>query len=169
MQNSPLDKKDRTLLSFIYHDGRAMISKIARKTGLRRDSIKYRLKKLKDQKIIRSTSTQINYHKIGYHTLYKVQINIKRFDAKKEKQFVSYLAKYPSIVYLESTTGRFDFTIVMATKHAQDFYVMLREIRMKFPNILKDHEISTINQIIKFWDYSDFLEHEIKCDHKDEV
>lgn len=162
MKIIPLDKKDHKLLNYLYKDGRAMISKIAKKTGLRRDSIKYRLKKLKETKVIREFVPQLSYHKIGYPTLYKVQINIKNFDSKEEKQFISYLKKYPKVLYIESTTGRFDFTIVMATKHAADFYEMLREIRAKFPNIMKDHEISTINKIIKFWDYTDLLNEESK-------
>ena len=42
-----LDKKDKAIIKALEEDGRALIRDIAKKTGIPRDSVNYRIKKLR--------------------------------------------------------------------------------------------------------------------------
>ena len=151
-----LDKKDKKILTELYHNGRALISKISSKTQIQRDSVKYRLNKLQKD-VIKSINANLDYETIGYPILYKLEINIQNYNLKIEEEFIKFLSEYPNVVHIENITGKFDLSVTIAAKNSTNFYDILKDIRSKYPEIMRDYEISTINKIIKFWDYRGLL------------
>lgn len=157
---SNIDSKDKQILEVLYKNGRALISKITTQTRIQRDSIKYRLENLKKKGVIKSISANLNYEKIGYPILYKLDVNIQNYNLEVEESFINYLCEYPNVLYIDNITGKFDLTVIIAAKNSSNFYDVLREIRSQYPEVMRDHEISTINKIIKFWDYTQLLKQE---------
>ena len=152
-----IDSKDKKILTELWEDGRALISKISKKTKIQRDSIKYRLNKLKKTGIISAIQPQLDFEKLGYSTLYRIDINIQNYDLKIEEKFIDFLKEYPNVLYIENITGKFDLSIIVVAKNSSHFHELLRDIRSKYPDVIRDHEISTLNKIIKFWDYKALL------------
>jgi len=153
-----IDSKDKKILNELYEDGRAQISKISKRTKIQRDSIKYRFNKLKKLGIISSIQAHLNFEGIGFSTLYKLDINLQNYNLKTEEEFVNYLKAYPNVLYIESVTGKFDLSIIIVAKTSSHFHKILREIRSKYPDVIRDHEISTLNKILKFWDFRALLQ-----------
>ena len=74
-----LDAKDKKILSALYQDGRMPVSKIAKKTGLKRDSIVYRIKRMIKNDIISFIRPTLNPAKIGFPLIIAVTIESQNY------------------------------------------------------------------------------------------
>jgi DNA-binding Lrp family transcriptional regulator len=145
-----LDRKDRKILEILNTNARSSVAEISRKTGIQRDSVLYRIKKMEKQKVIRYYHTLLNPSVIGYPIYSFVNIILSNITSEKEKSFVAYLKTHPNIVYAAKTTGKWDFTICIVAKNLSHFDEILSETRRKFSGIIKDYESSSIIQEYKF-------------------
>ena len=145
-----VDKKDRAILEILQKNARASMSQISRKTGIPRDSINYRIKRMEKLKIIRFHHTLINPSKIGYPLYTAVQLSLYNFDDNTENAFVTYLMSIPRIVYVAKTSGKWDFMIAICSRDFKQFDDIMRSMRMRFSDIIKDYETSSVIQEYKY-------------------
>lgn len=152
-----LDQKDKKILEILNLDARASIAKISRKTGIQRDSVLYRINKMKKQKVIRFFHTVLNPTIIKHPVYSFVNFVLFNLSNKDEKAFKGFLTAHPNVVYVAKTTGKWDFTINVAAKDLTHFDNILREIRMKFSNIIKDYETASIIEECKYDNMLDLI------------
>ena len=81
-----LDATDKKIVETLYTDGRMPVSKISRKTGIRRDIVIYRLKKMLEKDVISFIIPILNPPKLGYPNLNSVNISIQNFDKTRKSQ-----------------------------------------------------------------------------------
>jgi Lrp/AsnC family transcriptional regulator, leucine-responsive regulatory protein len=134
-----LDKKDKQILEMLYKDSRTPVSKISRITGIPKDSIVYRIKKLKKYEIIRFAAI-INPKKFGFPIFKFVNIIFYSFSPHLEKAFFGYCKLHKNIIYSAKTSGSYDYTIAIAAKDLDEYESIMRELRTKFSKILKEFE-----------------------------
>ena len=89
-----LDKKDKRILYELDKTARQALSKIANKVNLKRESIRYRLKKYLQEGLIRNYLTVIDTAKFGF-IHYKIYTKLHNITEEQEKEFISYLVKNP--------------------------------------------------------------------------
>lgn len=147
-----LDKKDKKILEILNSDARLSVADISRKTGIQRDSVLYRINRMKEQKVIRYFHTLLNPAVLGYPIYSFVNIQLHNLDEAKEKSFISFLKTHPNIVYVAKTTGKWDFVICICAKNLEHFDNIISQMRMKFSKIIKDYDSSSIIQEYKFDD-----------------
>ena len=145
-----LDEKDKKILKELQKDARQNIVDIEKKTGLGRDVIAYRIKKMEERDVIRQHHTVINPQKIGYPLYSYVMFVCYNFSPEEEKRFVNYLKRQKNIVYVAKNSGKFDFTIGVCAKNYKEFDEIIREIRQEFPEMIKDFETLPTVQEYKF-------------------
>jgi len=138
-----LDDKDRKILSALSGNSRMSIADIERKTGMKRDSIAYRLEKMESNGAV-NFSLSINYKKTGFESLSLVFITLQNFNEEREKQLEDYLEKNPCVSYHAVLSGKSDFMIKVVNKSQEEFNIFIRELRAKFSGIIRDIEISSI-------------------------
>jgi DNA-binding Lrp family transcriptional regulator len=85
-----MDKNDQKLLNYLYHHNRETCSAIAKKTGLTREQVNYRINKYVKEGTIRKFLSVFNYKKLGYNHLINIFLKFK--DQKSKEAFI----KYPS-------------------------------------------------------------------------
>lgn len=139
-----LDKKDKKILEALYEDGRMPISKIAKKTGLQRDSINYRIKKMLKENVISFIIPILNPPKMGFPTINYVNFELQNLDEEIEGKFIVFLKQHKNVIYIASLSGRWDYLITIAARDPGHFHEILKEIRLKFSSIIKEYETSTI-------------------------
>lgn len=149
-----LDEKDKLILAVLNEDGRAAISKIARKTGMPRDTVHYRLQKMIKEKYIKFFHPILDPGKLGYPIFAFVNFELHNFDETKERQFYNHLAEHPQAVYVAQVTGKWDCTIAIAARDIEEFDSLLRDTRKMFSTIIKDFEMASI---IKEWKHDNML------------
>jgi Lrp/AsnC family leucine-responsive transcriptional regulator len=146
----PLDEKDKKILTALYEDGRMMVAKIAKKTGLQRDSIIYRIKKMLDNKVILYFRPVLNPPKIGFPTMVSVVIRLENLKPEMEKKFIDFISNHKNISYFARVSGRWDYWITIEARDPGHFDDILKEIRSKFPNNVKEFESFTLIQEYKY-------------------
>ncbi len=145
-----IDKKDKKILHSMIHDGRASVSDIARKTGIPRDSVHYRLQRLLKTKIIRFIHTLLDPVKLGYPIYTYIAFTLSNFDNTKEEEFYRFLTEHRNVVYVAKTTGKWDCMIAISAKNLEHFDNIMREIRYEFSDIIKEFESASIIQEKKY-------------------
>lgn len=139
-----LDLKDKKIVSILSKNARVSVSDISRKTGIPRDSVLYRIKRLQRLNMIRSFTIVLNPPNMGYPLSNFVIFTLHNFDEKKEKEFRDFLEKHPNVTNITKTSGKWDYTVTISAKNVEDFDKILREIRSKFADIIKDHETAAL-------------------------
>ena len=79
-----LDNTDKRILFELERDARITDSALAKIVKKSKDSVRYRIKKLEDEKIITGYRTWIDYSKIGYRSS-TIYLNLINIPEKKEK------------------------------------------------------------------------------------
>ncbi|MBI2548144.1 Lrp/AsnC family transcriptional regulator [Candidatus Woesearchaeota archaeon] len=145
-----LDNKDKKIIELIQKNARISISQMSRKTGIPRDSIKYRLRRLEKEKVIRFYHAFLNPSKLGYPMYTYVTFVLSNVTQEKEKEFISFLVSHPNIIYVSKNSGKWDFTIGICSKEFKEFDDIIRTVRLKFSDIIKEFESSSVIQEYKY-------------------
>lgn len=135
-----LDSKDKKILERLQKNCRQTIVEIAKKTKLPRDVVVYRIKKLEQSKVIRAHHTFLNPQKLGYPLYVYVLFSCYNIKPEEETKFINYLKSHKQIIYVAKNSGKYDFTIGVCAKDYMDFDDIIRNIRQKFIDVIKDIE-----------------------------
>ena len=152
-----LDGKDKKILAALDQNARLSIADISRKTGIQRDSVLYRINRMKKLKVIRFFHTVLNPSILGYDIYSYVSFNLHHLTPQREKELTGYFKSHPNIVYVAKTTGKWDFMINIAAKNLKQFDEIMQSIRMKFSEIIKEYETSSIIQEYKYDNMVDLI------------
>ena len=145
-----LDNKDKIIIKALEEDGRALIKDISKKTKIPRDSVNYRIKKLREEGVIKAIVPICDTNKMNKPIYTWLNIQLQQFDEQTEKKFQNYLKSQNNIIYIGKVTGAYHYIITIATKTIQDLDNVLRDILAKFPNIIKTYNTSLMVEEIQY-------------------
>jgi len=148
-----LDSKDKKILEQLQINARQSISSISKKTGLPRDVVKYRIKKLEENDVIRFYHAIINPAKLGHPMYTFVLFTLSNFDVNKEKEFIGFLKQHRKIVTVAKISGNWDIGLNICSTDFKDFDETMYEIRTKFSDIIKEFQVGSVIDEYK----SDFM------------
>lgn len=135
-----LDKTNLKILSLISENGRINAAEIAFKLKISPNTIILRIKQMKEEGIIQGFKPLLHLDNIGYFG-YKALIKFKDLTEKREKELIDYLKTNLNIVGVIKLVGAWDFEIELETKIQKEELLILRNIRDKFKDIIKEFEI----------------------------
>jgi len=145
-----LDSKDKKILEQMQRNCRQTIAQIAKVTRLPRDVVVYRIKKMEESKVIRAHHTLLNPQKLGYPLYVYVLLSCYNIKPEDEIKIINYFKNHKHMVYVAKNSGKFDFSIGVCAKDYMEFDDILREIRQKFTDIIKDIEVLPVIQEYKY-------------------
>ena len=145
-----LDSKDKKILGVLDKNARASIAEISKKTNIQRDSVLYRINRMKKNNVIRFFHTVLNPSVMGYEIYAFVDFVLFNLTPQREEKFLAFLKTHPSVVYVAKTAGKWDFTTNIAAHNLKEFDETLLQIRMKFADIIKEYEVSPIIEEHKY-------------------
>lgn len=138
-----LNLKDRKILFELDRNCRQSNSDIAKKVGLSKDSVGYRIKQLEKNKILSGYRTIIDVSSIGY-IQHRVALKLIDINSKTMNDLVSFLKKEKGVWIIGYNEGEWDFAIVYASKKSIDFYLFFEKFMEKFRKFVKDKLISEL-------------------------
>ncbi len=111
------DKKDLKILAELERDARQSYGEIAKKTGLSKEVVLYRVRNLERSKVIRGYITEINMYRLGYRA-YPVLLKFSEMAPEKEKEMTAYLRKSGVLGWAARCEGTWDMNLVIVAKNA---------------------------------------------------
>ena len=94
-----LDAKDRKILYELDINSRQASSEIAKKVGLSKQVVNFRIKRLIKEKLISFFYTVIDISKLGF-TVHKIFLRLQNIDSEKEKALINFLVKHHNVLVL---------------------------------------------------------------------
>ncbi|MBW2971443.1 AsnC family transcriptional regulator [Candidatus Woesearchaeota archaeon] len=141
-----LDAKDRKILSELDMDARQPISAIAKKVGLSKEVVNYRIKQLEKKGVIKGYYTVLNTSKLGL-MFCRFFMRLQNVDIAKEKEIVKFANKYPQVCWVVSTKGPWDLVFVMLVKKINEFKGLCDEFSFKYGPHFQTRYVSIATKI----------------------
>jgi Lrp/AsnC family transcriptional regulator, leucine-responsive regulatory protein len=135
------DAYDKKILQALDKNGRATLADLTKPVGLSRDAIRHRIEKMIERKVILSFKPLLNPPVMGYPIINYVFISLYNPSQEQEKLFISYLKGNKHVTYVAGLIGKWDFIIDIMAENQGHFDKILKEIRQRFPELIKDYEI----------------------------
>ncbi len=161
------DKYDLLILRELDINARKSLVELSKKVRLSRDAIRNRIKKLVDNKVILAFTPVYNPPKMGYSTINYVFISLYNPSEEQEREFLKFLKENKYVTYVASLIGKWDYILDIMAENPGQFDRVLKEIRQKFPNLIKDYEVYGVLQEHKYEEIGKLVYGWYKEDAKD--
>ncbi len=149
MAEMKIDLKDRKILYELDINARQSLSKIAKKVGLSKEVVNYRINRMLDEKLIRSFYARIDTSKLGL-TLFRNFIRTQNLTPKKENEMIEYLRGNPKIGFFVRVEGNFDFNFIYWSKGVSEYFHFWREFNGKFGKFLESKQLHILEYYANF-------------------
>ncbi len=143
-----LDDLDKKLLREIVKSPRESIVKLAEKLKESPQSISYRLKKIRKEKILLAIRPNLN-HVILDKISYKLFIDLNNISEKDTNDLEDYVSNNKKVTYIVSALGICDFDVEFMADSPQDLFKFIESIQEKFPNIIRSYKTLIFDKTIK--------------------
>lgn len=144
-----LDAKDKRLLFELSGNSRQSTSELARKVGLGRDLVAYRLKRLATERIVTACTASINPYTIGF-TLFKTYLRLRNNPARVA-ELKAVLKKHDRVYCLAECDGSWDILFNTLAQHPFEFYRIQEGFLSDFHDIIIATNVSTV---VNHWYFS---------------
>lgn len=121
-----IDEKDKHLLKILSKNGKITILKLSEETNLDIKTIKSRIKKLEEQKIILGYTTEINSSKLD-RDFYTIGIDLNDF--KKYKAIKEELISHPEVTSWVLSIGGYDIECDIEIENTKRFYEITNQLK----------------------------------------
>jgi Lrp/AsnC family transcriptional regulator for asnA, asnC and gidA len=138
-----LDETDYKILEMLREDARIPYTEIASKLGVSDSTIHVRLKKLKEEGVIKAYTIKINEELIGkkVHGLAMINISLGHLNEVAPK-----LASIDNVVKVYETHGNNDLAVIIDAQDLDGLREVLMQIRM-----IENITSTSLTTILKIW------------------
>ena len=155
-----IDKKDKKIIFFLMQNSRQSLRQLGKKVGISTELTSYRIKRLKQKKIITDFSIVTNIESLGY-TLMQSYYKFTNINPEIKKDIINFFVKNHHTMYASLLEGSHDFQADLFIGNPQEFESFLDEIRERYYQNLS-FVTSRIPIRAEFYNYSFLMESPIK-------
>lgn len=116
-----LDNQDLHLLRILQSDLRQSIEYIAHEVGLSTASVQRRLKRLRDNQVIKAEVAVIEPKAVGQLMSFIISVELERDHISYSAQFKDRMKKEPQVQQCYYVTGEADFVLIVSAIDMEDF------------------------------------------------
>ncbi|MDD5331602.1 MAG: AsnC family transcriptional regulator [Candidatus Nanoarchaeia archaeon] len=135
-----LDLKDKKLLTLLDENARLSNSQIAKKIGLSKPTVEYRLRRLEKNNLIFQYYTIINFTKLGYFQ-YKIYFKLQDTTLEDEKTILDYWSQNKNSIWVAQIRGEWDLAVSILTKSNFEFGKVLNQFMNKFSRFILKKDV----------------------------
>jgi len=141
-----LDETDKKILKAIARNANIPTIKIAEKTALSLDVVKYRLKQL-TEKVVNSYRIILDVNKLGY---YHYTILLKtNFSKKQQDHLIDWCAAQREIMFMSKRIGEYNFGINIAIENLDQLNDFISKLKDEFGDTMEYYTILLNKELIK--------------------
>ncbi len=136
---SNIDSFDRKILEIIQVSNRTTSDQIAEQVGLSPAAVQRRMKRMREQNIIKADIAVINPKAVGRGVTLLVQVTLERERADLLDAFKKEMKVNPAVQQCYYVTGSADFILVITAVDMEDYEAFTREVFFDNHNIRNFH------------------------------
>ena len=129
MKKIKLDEIDHQILDILIDNARIPFTDISKKLLVSAGTVHVRVKKMEDAGILKGSSLNLDYEKLGYSFIAYIGIYLERNDLTEK--VLSELEKIPNVTVAHITTGKYNiFCKIRAkgTEHAREIIFSIDDV-----------------------------------------
>jgi Lrp/AsnC family leucine-responsive transcriptional regulator len=135
-----LDLKDKKILTLLDENARLSNSQIAKKVGLSKPAVEYRLKRFEKNNVIFEFYTVIDFTKLGY-SQYKIYFKFQDTTLEDEQKIIDYWKKDKNSVWVAQIRGRWDLAISILAQSNFEFGKILSKFMNQFSRFILEKDV----------------------------
>lgn len=142
MRQPSLDLKDKRILNEIEMNACISHAELAKKVGLSKQVVKYRIERLEKERVIQGYFAIIDIARLGYfpHIIYFKFIELS---TNQEDKWIEQMNKHPSVMSLGKNAGNWDLTLVVKARNNSELDSIYRELTAGKTDKIKEKMITT--------------------------
>ncbi|MBL7059230.1 AsnC family transcriptional regulator [Candidatus Pacearchaeota archaeon] len=144
-----LDLLDKKLLYELDLDARQSFAQLSRKIKASQEVVRYRLKRLIDNKIIEDFMTIIDIGRLGFYH-YEVYFRFQKLNEQKENELIKFIINSNNVLWFSSCTGHYDLVFSVMAKNNIHFSEILSKITNKYGEFIAERNIQSTIKIPHF-------------------
>ena len=137
--------KDRKILKELFDNGRVPFSVIAKRVGLSKEVVNYRVKKLIDKGILIRFNAVIDVNRLGWQ-IYFINIRLRNINDVIEKEIIKLMANHPNVAQVLKCMGTYDLILKVFVKDYVEVNNLMKKIEMKFKIHIDEYKINFVEQ-----------------------
>jgi DNA-binding Lrp family transcriptional regulator len=144
-----LDLKSRKLLYELDTDARQSYNKLAKKVGLSKNAVIYRIKKLRKAGIIKLFHTVVDTGKLGYIG-FRLYLRLRNTTPEKEQEIINFMKSKEIVAWLVSIDGEYNLGSLILAKSVREMNELWKELLEKYVNYI-DKRLLTIMTKVRYF------------------
>jgi len=144
-----LDLKNRKILYELDINSRQSYHEIAKKVGLSKDSILYRVKKLQEVGIIKQFHTILDVGKLGYIS-FRLYLKFQNTDPEKENEIIEFFKKQKIVTWVVSIDGEYDLGMWVLVKSIKEMNQLWKIFLIKYVNFVEKRWLTIFTKVSSF-------------------
>lgn len=129
-----IDETDRNILAELQRDSGQSLEDIARKVGSSKTPVWNRIKKLRDNGVIKAETVTLDPEALGLEACFFVLIRTSEHEADWQNRFLKALRERPEVLEAHRLAGEIDYILKVRVKNARaydEFYqALISEVRI---------------------------------------
>ena len=146
---SKLDIKNKKILYELDTNSRQTYHEIAKKVGLSKDSVIYRIKNLQKEGIIKQFHTITDVGKLGFIS-FRLYLKLQNATPEKEEEIVEYLKSQKIVTWMVSIDGEYDIGMWILTKTIKEMNDFWKELLSKYVNFTDKRWLTIFTKVSYF-------------------
>ena len=130
-----LDLKDKKILTLLDGDSRLSNSQIAKRVGLSKPAVEYRIQRFHKNNIIFTYYSVIDFTKLGY-SQYKIYFKFQDIILEDEQKIVDYWNKDKNSIWVAQIRGRWDLAVSILARSNFEFGKILSEFMNQYSRFI---------------------------------
>ena len=137
------DERDKQIAKILHRNARATLTEIYKKTNIPIDTIRYRIKKMEKNSIIKRYRLILDPSKLGYHR-YEIFLRCVNLSDKVISKFRQYAKQNPNIEYFSRCVGSWDIEFTVHFKTSDELRKFILEVKQEFGEYIQKFETVTL-------------------------
>ncbi len=141
-----LDLKNRKILYELDVNSRQSFKDIAKKVGLSKDAVAYRINQLQDAGVIKKFHTIIDNGKLGYIP-FRLYLRLQNTTAEIEQEMIDFFRQQQEVIWLVSIDGEYSIGLATYVKSIREMNQFWKKLLARYRNYIAERWLTIYTKV----------------------
>ncbi|PIZ51978.1 hypothetical protein COY27_01845 [Candidatus Woesearchaeota archaeon CG_4_10_14_0_2_um_filter_33_13] len=138
-----LSIKDRKILMELFNNARTPFSIIGKRTGLSKEVVNYRIKRMLDNKILIRFNTVLDVNRLNWE-IYLVNIKLRNINNQIEEEIIKAMVSHANIAQVLKCIGNHDLILKIFVRNYIEANSVMKELEQQFKSHIDSYTLNFV-------------------------